>query len=155
MERREVKKHPPTHNYTHQPSFTTHPNQKIHQRIGIFCNMNIGPRPQTKYKRGLQSMNRAALIIKSNPISLTPNGSKQKGAAIHTFSIFLPTKEPWQDKRVALTKRGQTHCNPTIARKRFHSTLAFAQCKSRCSTVSSSSSQRKHLLARALPLLLI
>ena len=68
---------------THQPSFTAHPYQEIHQRLIFFYNMDFGPGLQTKNKRGLQSMNRASLIIKINLVSLTPNGPEQAEEGCH------------------------------------------------------------------------
>lgn len=78
---------------------------------------------------------------------------RHKGAAFH-FLRFLPTKGPCQKRRVWQIKRGETQPNPKISKISSQSNLTCWQSTRRCSIVTSSLSQRKHLLARDLPYVL-
>ena len=49
-------------------------------------------------------MNLAELIIKIMFLSRQMDQNRQRGATIQAFSLFLPTKEPCQEKRVPLTE---------------------------------------------------
>ena len=47
----------------------------------------------------------------------------QRGATLHTFQRFLPTKEPCQLRRVSLTEEGSTHDTPNKEKSKSHKTL--------------------------------
>ena len=100
-------------------------------------------------------MNRKLLIIKCNPIYFLPNRPKktQRGC-LHTFLRFLPILNPRQPRRVSLTERGRTQLTLKIANNNSHKTLALVQWIRIWSIDSSSTQQRKHLLAKFHPLFL-
>ena len=60
-----------------------------------------------------------------------------RGAALHAFLCFLPTKEPCQLRRVSVTEEGNTQDTPNKVKSKSHKTLVFEQCRRRWSVVSS------------------
>ena len=75
-----------------------------------------------------------------------------RGAALHAFLCFLPTKEPCQLRRVSVTEEGNTQDTPNKVNSKSHKTLVFEQWRRRWSMVSSFSRHIKHLFANARPL---
>ena len=75
-----------------------------------------------------------------------------RGAALHTFLRFLPTKEPCQLRRVSLTEEGNTQDTPNKVKRRSHKTFVLEQWRRRWSMVSSFSRHKKHLFSKAHPL---
>ena len=67
---------------------------------------------------------------------------KHKGPTLQTFLRFLPTKNPFQLKRVSLTEEGNTHKTPKREKNTSHKALVFTQWRSKWSMDSSFEWQR-------------
>lgn len=68
---------------------------------------------------------------------------RQRRASSHTLFHFFPTQAPCQEIRVWRTEERGTHLVPKMARTDSWRIPALWQWTRRCSTVSSSSSQRR------------
>lgn len=86
-------------------------------------------------------------------ISFHTNQKRHKGVVIQAFLHFLPTKEPCQPRRVSLTETGRNHNTPKRTNNNSHKTLALVQLIRIWSIDSSSTPQKKHLLAKCHSLL--
>ena len=73
---------------------------------------------------------------------------KHKGAALQTFTRFLPTNKPCHPRRTSFTNDGRTHSTPERLNNNSHKTLALVQCFRRWSIDSSAVQQRYHLFWR-------
>ena len=77
---------------------------------------------------------------------------RHKGAALHTFLLFLPTTNLCQLVSVSLTEEGRTQDMRKSEKRRCQTALVLSQWMRMWSTDSSSLQQRKHLFAIAHPL---
>ena len=78
---------------------------------------------------------------------------RHKGAALHAFTLLLPTNVSFHPSKFPLTVECKTHCTSKREKIRFHNILALLQNKKRRSLVSSSSLHKKHLFGMFHPLL--
>ena len=78
---------------------------------------------------------------------------RHKGAALHAFTLLLPTKVSFHPSKLPLTVKCITHCTSKREKIIFHNKLALLQSKKRWLLVSSSSLHKKHLLGMFHPLL--
>ena len=61
---------------------------------------------------------------------------RYRGAACHTFFLFLPIEEPYYPDNASLTEKGST-CDTLKRENKCHKILAISQCNRMCSSVSS------------------
>ena len=77
---------------------------------------------------------------------------RHKGAALHAFSLLLPTKAPFHPSKFPLTVECKTQCTPKRENIRFHNMLTLLQNRKRWSLISSSSLHKKLLFEKFHPL---
>ena len=56
--------------------------------------------------------------------------NKHNGPTFQTVLHFLPTKDPFQPKRVSLTKEGITQDTANKVKNSFHTSILFSQWRS-------------------------
>ena len=79
--------------------------------------------------------------------------NKYNRAALHTFFLFFPTKDPCQIRRTSLIMKDITHWTSKRAKIRCHNKVTFGQWSRIWLANSSSPLYKKHLLGRRQPLL--
>ena len=75
-----------------------------------------------------------------------------RGATLHAFFLFFPTKWPCQPRSISLTEECTTQTTPSKENTNCHNKLALEQWRRMWSQDSSSPLQRKHLFTNDHPL---